>query len=113
MAKKVNNPRWPHTVVISRIKEFNPLEDIEKPEPIVIYEGKCRSYQKEYVSMAGEVQTSKRILSIPLKNNEWEVIPLENDRVEVNLGSYKEEGRVVDKMPNNFGTEIYWEYDRN
>lgn len=113
MAKKVSNPRWPHTVVISRVREFNPLVDIEIPEPIVIYEGKCRSYQKEYVSTAGEVQVSKRILSIPVKNTEWVDVPLENDRVVVNLGSYTEEGRVVDKMPNNFGTEIYWEYDRN
>lgn len=115
MAKKISNPRWPHVVKITRTVPFDPLVQIEPEEAKVVYEGKCRSYQKEYVSTTGEVMTSKRILSLPTKLSDWtsETIILENDMVEVNYGSYVETGIVVDKQPNNLGTDIYWSYDRN
>lgn len=115
MAKKINNPRWPHKVVITRVKEFDPMVDINLPEPILVYDGKCRSYQKEYVSTTGEVMVSKRVLSLPETIKDWtsETLPLENDLVEVDYGSYKEKGVVVDKQPNNLGTDIYWNYGRN
>lgn len=115
MAKKINNPRWPHKVVILREVVFDPLVDIEPKEARVIYEGVCRSYQKEYVSTTGEVMTSKRVLSLPQTLTDWtsETIILENDLVEVDYGSYVEKGIVVDKQPNNLGTDIYWNYGRN
>ena len=115
MAKKVSNPRFPHKVVITREMPFDPLLDIEPTESKVIYDGVCRSYQKEYVSTTGDVMTSKRVLSLPLKLQDWtsETIILENDLVEVDYGSYKEKGIVVDKQPNNLGTDIYWSYGRN
>lgn len=115
MAKKISNPRFPHKVVITRELPFDPLEQIEPSEAKVIYEGVCRSYQKEYVSTMGEVMTSKRVLSLPLTLKEWtaETMIFENDLVEVDYGSYKEKGIVVDKQPNNLGTDIYWNYGRN
>lgn len=115
MAKKISNPRFPHKVVITRELPFDPLEQIEPSEAKVIYEGVCRSYQKEYVSTTGEVMTSKRVLSLPLTLKEWtaETMIFENDLVEVDYGSYKEKGIVVDKQPNNLGTDIYWNYGRN
>ena len=115
MAKKISNPRWPHKVVVKREVPFDPLVDIEPQEAKVIYEGKCRSYQKEYVSTTGEVMTSKRVLSLPQTLSDWtsETIILENDLVEVDYGSYNEKGIVVDKQPNNLGTDIYWNYGRN
>lgn len=115
MAKKINNPRWPHKVKVTRVIPFDPLTMIEPEESKVVYEGKCRSYQKEYVSTTGEVMTSKRVLSLPLTLSDWtsETIILENDLVEVDYGSYVERGKVVDKQPNNLGTDIYWEYGRN
>lgn len=115
MAKKISNPRFPHKVVITRGMPFDPLEQMEPSEAKVIYEGVCRSYQKEYVSTTGDVMTSKRVLSLPLTLKDWtaETIVLENDLVEVNYGSYIEKGIVVDKQPNNLGTDIYWNYGRN
>lgn len=115
MAKRISNPRFPHKVVVTRVLPFDPLEQIEPSEAKVIYEGVCRSYQKEYVSTTGDVMTSKRVLSLPLTLKDWtaDTIILENDLVEVDYGSYKEEGIVVDKQPNNLGTDIYWNYGRN
>lgn len=115
MAKKISNPRFPHDVTVTRVLPFDPLTMTEPDEVKVIYQGKCRSYQKEYVSTTGEVMTSKRVLSLPLKLADWtsDTIILENDLVEVNYGSYMERGKVVDKQPNNLGTDIYWEYGRN
>lgn len=115
MAKKISNPRFPHKVVVTRVLPYDPLTMLSPEESKVIYEGVCRSYQKEYVSTTGEVMTSKRVLSLPLTLKDWtpETIILENDLVEVNYGSYVEKGKVVDKQPNNLGTDIYWEYGRN
>ena len=115
MAKKISNPRFPHHVVVTRVMPFDPLTMIEPEEAKVIYEGKCRSYQKEYVSTTGEVMTSKRVLALPQTLSDWtsKTIILENDLVEVDYGSYVERGKVVDKQPNNLGTDIYWEYGRN
>lgn len=115
MAKRISNPRFPHKVVVTRLLPFDPLEQIEPSEAKVIYEGVCRSYQKEYVSTTGDVMTSKRVLSLPLTLKDWtaDTIILENDLVEVDYGSYKEEGIVVDKQPNSLGTDIYWNYGRN
>lgn len=114
MAKKVSNPRFPHKVKIERVVPFDPLIHTSQVSE-TIYEGVCRSYQKEYVSTTGEVMTSKRVLSLPMTLKDWtsENIILENDLVEVDYGSYKERGKVVDKQPNNLGTDIYWEYGRN
>ena len=114
MAKKINNPRFPHKVKIERVVPFDPLINTSQVSE-TIYEGVCRSYQKEYVSTTGEVMTSKRVLSLPMTLKDWtsENIILENDLVEVDYGSYKEKGIVVDKQPNNLGTDIYWSYGRN
>lgn len=115
MAKKVSNPRFPHKVVITRVMSYDPLTMVPPDEVKVVYEGKCRSYQKEYVSTTGEVMTSKRVISLPMRLQDWtqDTIILENDLVEVDYGSYTERGKVVDKQPNNLGTDIYWEYGRN
>ena len=115
MAKKVSNPRFPHKVEVTRVMPYDPLTMMSPDEVKVVYEGKCRSYQKEYVSTTGEVMTSKRVISLPMRLQDWtqDTIILENDLVEVDYGSYTEKGKVVDKQPNNLGTDIYWEYGRN
>lgn len=109
----VDNPRFPHTVVISRFGAFDQFGDTEETTMTTVYSGECRSYQQEYVKTTGEVMQSVRCLAIPVKNGEWTNAPLENDHVEVNVGGIVESGRVIDKQPNNFGTNIYWAYERN
>jgi hypothetical protein len=61
----------------------------------------------------GEVITSARVLSIPMKMEDWEITPEAGDQVEVIIGTHAEHGEVVDYLQNNFGTEIGYRYVRN
>ena len=81
----------------------------------VVYEGVCRSDNRDTISDNGEVIASYRTLALPLKQDEWteETIPLEGDRIELQRFGYKEYGIVVDKRPSNLGTHILWKYARN
>ena len=106
----MSNPRFPDTVTIKRATSINPFDgDVEE----TVYDGVCRSYTKNTTSERGEVLTSTRILAIPIKRGEWVNAPQEGDRVEVVIGSIIEHGRIIDKLPNNFGTDITWRYGRN
>ena len=110
-----SNPRFPHNCVITRkAVPDNPMED--EGEETVIYEGICRSYDFHTTSTAGEVLTSTRKLSLPVRQQEWNEehpIPLEGDLLVVNKGSHTEYGIVLDKMPGNLGTHLLWKYIRN
>jgi len=110
------NPRFPHTCVIKRpVLSDDPMID-DGGEDVVIYEGECRSYDFHTTSSAGDVLTSNRKLSLPVRQQEWDddhPIPLEGDIVEVDKGSHKEYGVVLDKMPGNLGTHILWRFVRN
>lgn len=92
-------------------------EATEEPtgNPKVIYEGECRSDNRNTISDNGEVITSYRTLALPIKQDEWteETIPLEGDRIELQRFGYKEYGLVIDKRPSNLGTHILWRYVRN
>lgn len=81
----------------------------------VVYEGKCRSYNRDTISDNGDVIASYRTLALPLKQDEWteETIPMEGDKIELQRFGYKEYGLVIDKRPSNLGTHILWKYVRN
>lgn len=81
----------------------------------VVYEGVCRSDNRDTISDNGEVIASYRTLALPLKQDEWteETIPKEGDKIELQRFGYKEYGLVIDKRPSNLGTHILWKYVRN
>lgn len=81
----------------------------------VVYEGKCRSDNRDTISDNGDVIASYRTLALPLKQDEWteETIPMEGDKIELQRFGYKEYGLVIDKRPSNLGTHILWKYVRN
>lgn len=85
----------------------------------VIYEGECRSYEKNTTSDKGDVITSYRGLALPLMQDDWDelgVFPQEGDEVIVVHGTMQEYGRVVDKNIANAsyaGTHVIWRYGRN
>lgn len=142
-----DNPRFPHTCRIWRVKEVGPMDDqpvghtpvaneedpmadefgmsgttggsSAKVEPAlsVIYEGKCRAYDKNTTSDKGEVITSYRGLALPITRDGWKAlgdVPKEGDRIAVNRGGYEEYGEVIDKNPANLGgTHLVWKYGRN
>ena len=81
----------------------------------VVYEGVCRSDNRDTISDNGEVIASYRTLALPLKQDEWteETVPMEGDKIELQRFGYKEYGLVIDKRPGNLGTHILWKYVRN
>lgn len=111
----LNNPRFPHSCVISRrVDDDDPMTDDGAVE--TIYSGICRSFDFHTTTDAGDVLTSTRKLSLPVRQDEWDEehpIPQEGDSIVVDKGSYLEYGIVVDRMPGNLGTHILWRYGRN
>ena len=140
----VYNPRFPHYCRIIRYAVTEPMEDqgnVDDPladedvisdevdgqneqsetpqdEPEkerVIYDGVCRSDNRDTISDNGDVIASYRTLSLPLRQQEWteETIPQEGDKIELQRFGYKEYGMVIDRRPSNLGTHILWKYVRN
>lgn len=110
-----NNPRFPHICRITRAIDEDPM--VDENESVVIYEGKCRDYDKNTVSDKGEVLNNFRGLALPIDREWWIAIgtvPREGDEVVVDRGTHKEAGRVVDVNPANFGgTHLVWKYSRS
>lgn len=110
-----DNPRFPHTCVITR--ETNPGPMSDELEAEILYEGVCRAYDKNTTTSKGEVITSNRGLSLPITRKGWMergVTPREGDLIVVDRGGYEEHGSVIDINPANFGgTHLLWKYDRN
>ena len=90
---------------------------VDESESTLIYEGVCRAYDKNTVSDKGDVMASFRGLSLPVDREGWiamETIPREGDSVEVDRGTHKESGRVIDVNAANFGgTHLVWKYGRS
>jgi hypothetical protein len=142
---RISNPRFPHTCRILRYAVKEPMEDQanvldpmadedplvdesqndsnnqesqegqESEDPTVIYEGVCRSDNRDTISDNGDVIASYRTLSLPLRQQEWteETIPQEGDKIELQRFGYTEYGTVIDRRPSNLGTHILWKYARN
>lgn len=112
--ERPNNPKFPHTCTITRPMDEDPMED--ESEGVVIYEGACRAYEKNTVSDKGEVLNSFRGLALPIDREGWislGVVPQEGDSVDIDRGTHKEYGRVLDVNPANFGgTTVIWKYGR-
>lgn len=91
-------------------------EETNLPEGVtVIYEGICRSDNRDTISDNGDVIASYRTLALPQKQDEWteETVPQEGDKIELQRFGYKEYGQVIDMRPSNLGTHILWKYVRN
>lgn len=137
---RIHNPRFPHHCRIIRYSETQPMEDQanvidpmadeidnavqvdgdtdtqDLPEgETLIYEGVCRSDNRDTISDNGDVIASYRTLALPLKQDEWteETIPMEGDKIELQRYGYTEHGLVIDRRPSNLGTHILWKYVRN
>lgn len=112
--ERPDNPRFPHQCRILRALDEDPM--VDESEEIIIYEGACRAYDKQTTSDKGDVVVSYRGLALPVDRDGWivvETVPREGDTVEVDRGTHKEVGRVIDVNPANFrGTHLVWKYGR-
>lgn len=136
-----DNPRYPHWCRILRFAASDASEDSPNVSAVdagiidgffdegenadapgsesegvtVIYEGICRSWNRDTISDNGDVLASYRNLSLPVRQQDWteDTMPLEGDRIEVTKHGFTEYGQVIDKRPGNLGTHILWKYNRN
>lgn len=129
----IKNPRFPHTCKIIRFASTSPMVDqsnvdnplldegelledsVESNSDIIIYEGICRSDNRNTISDNGDVIASYRTLALPLKQDEWteDTIPMEGDKIVLQRTGYKEYGTVIERHPSNLGTHLLWKYVRN
>lgn len=137
---RIKNPRFPHYCKIIRYAATEPMEDqanilndpmadedtaggnntaqsesTREESTKIVYEGVCRSDNRDTISDNGDVIASYRTLALPMKQDEWteDTIPMEGDRIELQRFGYKEYGLVIDRRPSNLGTHIQWKYVRN
>lgn len=117
---KVENPRYPHLVKISReVIIDDPLEEGTSSTE-VLYEGKGRCFTDTTTDGDGKVITNMRKASIPVNVNGWEQAVLSGDTIEVWKGKVKEDGSyplyergmVKDFEPDNDRTLVYWDMVR-
>lgn len=101
------------------VESVDDVSEDDGTETLVIYEGECRSYEKNTTSDKGDIITSSRGLALPLNQDGWEelgVVPKEGDEVIVVHGPFREYGRVIDKniaTARYAGTHLIWKYGRN
>lgn len=112
LKRKVDNPRFPHTVIITRVENpSNPFDDnaVERE----LYNGKGRSYTDTTTTGTAYVDLNKRKSSIPVRFDEWKEPILDGDTIKtVKNGALVEVGRVRDFEPDNNRTVIYWDLVR-
>lgn len=111
----IDNPRFQHTCEILHTETSDdPLKD--EGESVTIYSGCCRSGAYNTTDSNGEVVTSVRRLSIPMRLKDWKqlgVAPSVGDTVNVDKdGVANEYGKVIDFLPNTLGTTILYDYAR-
>lgn len=135
LKKKIDNPRYPHTIRIVRkekTEDINPFIDGEVKE-IILYEGKGRGYTDTTTTGSSSVESNKRKASIPVRFDEWggtvdvfldetgnpfeqqvtRYVPMSGDEIEVWKDKWYERGVVKDAEPDNDRTVVYWEMVRN
>lgn len=99
-----SNPRYPHTIKITRATgtydPFNPAAETLS----TIYNGEGRNYKYGGTNPYNGVLTSDFCISIPLTNIEVKA----GDRVEVTEVMRVIEGEVVDYYLGNLGVTVYW-----
>lgn len=110
--KKIVNPRYPHTVVITRHRcPDSPFEETEEA-PLVLYSGVGRVFTDTTTTGDKKMDKNRRKCSIPVRFDEWSDEILDGDRISVKVGEIEYGGEVKDCEPDNDRTLVYWERPR-
>lgn len=128
----IANPRFPHTLTLSRVTAVVPGDDpfvghaendpfaeegsaqAEAPssgttETGTLYEGECRSYRNVVTKTRDGVLVSDYVIAMP--RVDFAILP--GDKVSVNANNRTMKGVVVDSQTTNFGTNIWWNQKEN
>lgn len=109
---KVDNPRYPHLVEITRlITNENPFSE-EEEEVVVLYKGVGRVFTDTTTNGSNDMDSNRRKASIPVRFDEWKYEILDGDVIKVAVGNIEYSGIVKDCEPDNNRTLVYWERNR-
>ena len=112
IAECVNNPRYPHRVIITRV-ELSDDPFAEETSERVLYDGVGRSFTDTTTTGGKGVDSNKRKASIPVRYDGWDEPVLDGDTIKtIKNDKLVEIGRVRDFEPDNNRTLIYWELVR-
>lgn len=119
-----DNPRYPHTVRITRLQLSDEFSENEMAET-VIYDGCGRGYT-DTTTNGNEVDVNKRKASIPMRYDMWgdcchvynsfevdKPYPMDGDILTIQMGNVVEEWKIRDCEPDNNRSIIYAELNRN
>lgn len=107
MAKKVLNPRFPHTCRIYRMEGETSFDDGTE---IVLYEGECRKYINNKISSSNKVVEGSYALSLPGTIDEI----VSGDLIDVTDRSGSYSGCMVTECyAGNLGTTVYFDMAKN
>ena len=107
MAKKVLNPRFPHTCKVYRMEGETSFEDGKE---IVLYEGECRKYINNKNSSVNKVVEGSYALSLP--GTVTGIVSGDLIDVTDRSGSYSE-CMVTECYAGNLGTTVYFDMAKN
>ena len=112
LKQKVDNPRYPQIVTITRVEcSDNPFDGASTER--VLYSGVGRSFTDTTTTGGSQVDVNKRKSSIPVRFDKWEEPILDGDTIKTTKdGRLLEIGRVRDFEPDNNRTLIYWDLVR-
>ena len=109
LRKKIDNPRYPHFVTITRlVVNDNPFSD-EEEEEVILYDGIGRVYTDTTTTGSTKMDYNRRKCSIPVRFDKWKEEILDGDKILVNVGKISYSGVINDCEPDNDRTVIYWE----
>lgn len=99
----MNNPRFPHTVVVYR-ETMDLTQESQIPVRTVLLSGECRNMLEGTSAYKKSAVNSDYIISLPLHN----VPILAGDKVEVTDKVRVIHGEVIDAIVGNLGANIWY-----
>lgn len=103
------NPRFPHTLTITRVTAASQDDPFAESSSTTLYEGECRSYRNVVTKTRDGVLVSDYVIAMP--RVDFAILP--GDKVSVVANNRPMEGVVVDSQTTNFGTNIWWNQKEN
>lgn len=109
---KHSNPRFPHTITITRnVENIDPFND--NVTTTSIYNGIGRSFNNTIPREVDGVIISRYECAIPKRYDDWTIEPRIGDLISVTMGSLTESGTITEICKGNMGTNVTWEIVRN
>lgn len=103
------NPRFPHTLALTRVTAASQDDPFAATAPVTLYDGECRSYRNVVTKTRDGVLVSDYVIAMP--RVDFAILP--GDKVSVEANNRQMEGVVVDSQTTNLGTNIWWNQKEN